>query len=132
MGAWGHNSFENDDALDWVSVLEESPDTSAIIDALNGVTDDAEDYIDAPECSMAIAAAEVVAALNGNGALSLPEEVNGWLKGKPNPDASLRAKARQAMDVVLTNSELKELWEENVEDYPKWIAVLEDVKSRLS
>jgi hypothetical protein len=32
---------------------------------------------------------------------------------------------------VLKNSELKELWEENAEDYPKWLAVLNDIKSRI-
>lgn len=132
MGAWGHNSFENDDALDWVGVLEASSDNSAIIKALNDVTADAEDYIEAPECSIAIAAAEVVAAVNGNPTASLPEEVTEWLKGKPNTDPSLAAKARQAMDVVLADSELKELWAENAEDYPKWIAVIEDLKSRLA
>ena len=58
------------------------------MDALNSVTDDAEDYIEAPECSMAI-------------------------------------------DVVVNDSELKELWEENEEDYPKWVAILQDVKSRI-
>ena len=132
MGAWGHSSFENDDALDWVGDLEESTDTSAIIEALNAVTDDAEDYIEAPECSMAIAAAEVVAALNGNGAPSRPEEVTEWLKEKPKPEASLIAKARQAIDIVLADSELKELWEENTEDFPKWTAALEELISRLS
>ncbi|NOX55940.1 MAG: DUF4259 domain-containing protein [Planctomycetes bacterium] len=131
MGAWGHNSFENDDALDWVADLEESQDMSAILKALNAVTDEAGDYIEAPECSMAIAAAEVVAALCGNAASSLPDEVNEWLKGKPKPDPQLAAKARQAIDVILADSELKELWEEIEEDYPKWIAVLEDIKSRL-
>ena len=26
MGAWGYNSFENDDAMDWLGELEESTD----------------------------------------------------------------------------------------------------------
>jgi hypothetical protein len=132
MGAWSHNSFDNDDALDWVARLEGSDDTSAIVDALNGVTDDAQPYIEAPQCSAAIAAAEVVAAMNGKGAGSLPPEVTQWLVGNPTADASLIAKARLAVDAVLTDSELKELWEENEEDYPKWTALLDDLKRRLS
>ena len=132
MGAWGYGSFENDDALDWVGDLQESTDTSAIVEALNSVTDDAEDYIEASECSMAIAASEVVAALNGNGtSSSLPEEVTDWLAGKAVPDWQLLANAQKAVDAVLSASELKELWEES-EDYPKWKKTLEDLKSRLS
>lgn len=131
MGAWGHDSFDNDDAGDWVYELEESSDMSVIDDALNAVTGNAEEYIEAPECSMAIAASEVVAALHGNASESLPENVKEWINGKPKPDKLITAKASRAIEAVLTNSELKELWEENTEDYPKWVAVLNDLKSRI-
>jgi hypothetical protein len=131
MGAWGHDSFDNDDAGDWVYELEESSDMSVIDEALNAVTDDAEEYIEAPECSMAIAASEVVAALHGKASESLPESVQAWINGKPKPDKFITAKATRAIDAVLKNSELKELWEENAEDYPKWLAVLNDIKSRI-
>jgi hypothetical protein len=43
----------------------------------------------------------------------------------------LTAKAIKAVDAVLNDSELKELWEENEEDYPKWVAVVNDLKSRI-
>ena len=89
MGAWGHDSFDNDDAGDWQCDLVDSSDMSAIAEALNGVTDDAEDYIEAPECSMAIAAAEVVAALHGNPSATLPDDAQAWVKGKPQPDAEI-------------------------------------------
>ena len=131
MGAWGHNTFDNDDASDWVYELEESSDLTAITDALNAVTDDAEDYIEAPECSNALAAAEVVAALNGNPSPDLPDTVREWIAGKLAPESSLNAKAHRAVDVVLTDSELKELWEENAEDYPKWVACLNGIKARI-
>lgn len=132
MGAWSHNSFDNDDALDWIADLTESTGTKAIVDALDSVTDKAEDYIEAPECSIAIAAAEVVAAMNGKGAESLPPEVKEWLTGQSAAGAALTAKARSAVDAVLSNSELKELWEENADDFPRWTALLNDLKSRLS
>ncbi|EMI41733.1 DUF4259 domain-containing protein [Rhodopirellula sp. SWK7] len=131
MGAWGHSTFDNDDAADWVADLEESTDMSDVIQALCGVTDDAEDYIEAPECSSAIAAAEVVAALNGNPSADLPGSVREWIEGKPIPDAGLNTKACNAIDAVLSDSELKELWEENAEDYPKWVACLTDIKARI-
>jgi hypothetical protein len=132
MGSWGPNSFENDDALDWVYDLEESTDTSVIVQALEAVTDNDGAYIEAPVGSVAIAAAEVVAALKGHGASSLPREISEWIEDKPRPDASLIGKARQAIDVVLAESELKELWEENAEDYSKWVAALEQCKARLA
>jgi hypothetical protein len=47
------------------------------------------------------------------------------------PDPQLTAKAIKAVDAVLNDSELKELWEENEEDYPKWVAVVNDLKSRI-
>lgn len=131
MGAWGHDSFDNDDAGDWQCDLADTSDMSAITEALSGVTDDAEDYIEAPECSMAIAAAEVVAALHGNPSATLPGDVQAWVNGKMQPDEETTAKAMRAVDAVLNDSELKELWEENEEDYPKWVAVLNNLKSRI-
>src|SRR5215468_4138208 len=132
MGAWGHNSFENDEARDWVADLEAVSDVSVIVEALAHVTDEPGQYMEAPECSMAIAAAEVVAALNGRPSSSLPGKVQAWLAGKPAPAASLVAKARRAVDAVLVESELKDLWTENVGDFPKWTSALNDLKQRLS
>jgi hypothetical protein len=38
MGAWGHDSFDNDDAGDWVYELEESSDMSVIVEFAKLVT----------------------------------------------------------------------------------------------
>lgn len=132
MGAWGYESFENDDALDWFSDLEESSDTEYILEALNTITGNIGTYIEAPEAAVAVAASELVAALNDNGASSLPEEVVNWAEGRPKPDPSLLESARQAVNAVLRDSELKELWTENAEEFPKWRAVLDDLLLRLS
>ena len=132
MGASSYNTFDNDDVADWVADLEDSTDMSVILEALKGVTDDAEDYIESPECLNAIIAAEVVAALNGSASDDLPESVRDWVAGRPKPDAKLKAKAHNALDVILADSELKELWEDNTEDYPKWVACLNDIKTRIS
>jgi len=131
LGTWGHDSFEDDDALDWVFELEKSTDTSVVFKALNAVTDGAEDLLEAPVCAMAIAAAEVVAALDGHRAPSLPEQVVEWIKGKPKPGTDLKAKALRAIDAILTDSELKSCWEDAGEHYPKWVAAVERLKARL-
>jgi hypothetical protein len=84
------------------------------------------------DCSIAIAAAEVVSAMHGKGAESLPPEVRGWLAGKSTPGPAVTARAMAAVDAVLSNSKLKELWEESAEDFPRWTALLDDLKARLS
>jgi hypothetical protein len=72
MGAWGAGAFDNDDALDWLSELVDSPDF-ALGRAVLDVT--ALEYLEAPEGSAALAAAEVVAAARGHPAALLPDEV---------------------------------------------------------
>src|SRR5215468_1909995 len=62
MGAWGHGSFENDDAADWVHEFE-LQGASAVVSALEYISRfPEEEYLEAPGASVAIAAAEIVAA----------------------------------------------------------------------
>jgi hypothetical protein len=129
MGAWGHRSFENDDALDWVIELESSGQ-AAIDRALTAVTDEAEDYMDACDCTRALAAAEVVAALRGRPATDLPDAAQAWASGSPAPDDQLVAKAMDATNRILADSELKDLWEES-DGYRAWQANVEGLQSRL-
>ena len=131
MGAWSHEPFGNDDAGDWVSELTESEDLGAIERALDAVTDSAEEYLEAPDCSAALAAAEVVAALLGKPTASLDQEAAAWVKGKPRPPSELVAKAKRAVASVLKSSELQELWAESSE-YAQWQAVTNDLLVRLS
>ena len=131
MGAWSHEPFGNDDARDWLSVLEQSKGLSVVEAALNGVADDAEEYLEAPQCSVALVAAEVVAALLGRPSISLPAEVVGWTSGRSRPSASLVTKAKRAVSAVLENSELQELWAES-EDYPQWQAGTKNLLARLN
>lgn len=130
MGAWAHGSFDNDDAMDWVSELEAAEDFAPIRDALDAALED-EDYVEATEASMGLAAAEVVAALLGRPVAALPEEITGWIAGKKPPQASLVKKARRVVQRVLANSELKDLWEESAEADP-WRKGVENLLQRLS
>ncbi|MBE7465749.1 MAG: DUF4259 domain-containing protein [Planctomycetes bacterium] len=131
MGTWGYAAFDNDEASDFVYDLEESEDLSILTEALAGMIPGGDLELQAPECSVAIAAAEVVAALNGRPAPDLPADVAAWAKGKPRPDPRLVAQARQALEAILQDSELKELWQENKADFPQWLAGVEDLKRRL-
>jgi hypothetical protein len=129
MGTWGHGIFENDDALDWVIELE-SAGQAAIDGALTAVTEEAEDYMDACDCTRALAAAEVVAALRGRPATDLPDAVQVWASGRPAPGDQLVAKAMDAINRILAGSELKDLWEGS-DGYRVWQANVADLQSRL-
>jgi hypothetical protein len=131
MGAWGAGSFDNDDAHDWVYELEESG-VDAIHSALAEVIDGG-GYVEAPECSMAIAAAEVVAAVLGRPTrAALPEGARSFLATRPPVDLDLADRARAAIDRVLApDSELRDLWEES-DSFATWKRGLVELRSRLS
>jgi hypothetical protein len=131
MGAWSHEPFGNDDAGDWLYELEGSTDFSAIESALAAVTSEAGGYLEAPECSAALAAAEIVAALAGKPITSLPDDAAAWVSGKGAPVVALIAQARSAVTAVLESSELQELWEDS-DDYAAWQAITKDLLKRLS
>lgn len=129
MGTWGHGSFENDDALDWVSELESAEDTEPITAAFEEVLS-AEDYLEAPEAASALSAAEVVAALLGRPAAELPDEVRVWVTGKEPPEAELVELAGEVVKRVLSASELKDLWAEG-DQLAMWQAEVEGLLRRL-
>jgi hypothetical protein len=129
MGAWGVGPFENDDALDFIGELSASG-LSSLRAALDEVTTvQPGGYVDAPSASCAVAAAEVVAALKGTPLRGLPSEVAAWISKTP-PDDSLGPAARQAIDRIAIDSELKDLWEESGEA-SRWNAYMADLLRRL-
>ena len=129
MGTWGIGSFDNDDAADWVYELEESGGADAISQALRAIGPDG--YLEAPDCSIALAAAEVLAALQGQPSESLPPEVITWVNDNPvEVDDDLLGLALMAIHRIETESELKDLWEESGE-LDEWAATLNDLKERL-
>lgn len=130
MGTSGPGSFENDGAMDWVAELESYAEDSPIVDALNTVIDQADDYPEEPDCSVAIAAAEVVAAQLGNLNENCPEEVEAWVEGHPTPSATRIAQARQVIEVIQADSELKDFWKES-DEFEAWQTGMENLMSRL-
>ena len=133
-GAWDIGPFDNDDALDWVWELESSADFSAIESALAPAAH-RHSYLEAPDGSMAIAAAEVVAALLGNPQPHLPEEVKIWVKGRQlETDSDLVVAARKAIVAVqdTDKSELAQLWSDSEESFAAWQSSLADLARRLN
>ena len=134
MGAWSHESFGNDDACDWAARLDEYDDLSLVEATLDTVLEAGDDDLEAPEASEAIAAADVVARLQGNPgtADALPEELEAWVERiQLLPSADLAAKARRALDRVLAGpSQLMELWDESGES-EAWQASVRELKGRI-
>ena len=130
MGAWGCGPFENDDALDFVADLESTAGTGHLSTVLSAVADDRSVYVEAPESSSAIAAAEVVAALLGHPHSELPEEVTRWVAQQDGSHADLAREALRAVGRIADSSEVRELREE-ADDFPDWQRSVVDLIGRL-
>lgn len=131
MGAWGHGTFDNDSAHDWLFELE-GEGADKLGEALDAVADASDDtYLEVDECSAALAGAEIVAAAHGRGDDRLIEEAAAWLA--TNRDAAREIaldRARRAVARVYERSELRELWDENGED-TAWHADVRALLGRL-
>jgi len=128
MGAWGSGSFENDDAADWLAQLGtiEPDDLTKIF----GIAADDTAYFEAPAASVVVAAAEVVAALNGCPLKEVPSEIVTWTTNRQAPTPELKALALRALDRVRKNSELKDLWLE-ADGLNDWTAAIQDLQTRI-
>ena len=137
MGAWGTGNFDNDDALDWVWDFE-AQGPAALEQAFEAVLD--ADYAEAPDASSALAAAEVLAAVKGKPAAGLSEELQSAIEKYKDAVAGvegLTERAQRAVQAVLADSELKELWEEGEtpeaqEHLKQWQATVADLAARLA
>jgi hypothetical protein len=129
VGRWGVGSFENDDAAGWLAKL--GPITANDLMKIFLHAADNPGYLEAPDASVAVAAAEVIAALNGSSAAGVPREIVEWTKGNGQATTpELKALAIRALDRVRRNSELKDLWLE-ADGLNDWIAAIHDLQTRL-
>ena len=133
MGTWGSDSFENDDASDWVAEFCDTPDQTLIVNTLSAIANmDADEYLEAPDCSVGIAAAEVVAALKSAPNPNLSDDTkNCFSRLGIKADPSLVALALKAIKRIGTNSELKELWDES-ETPEEWYQSVSSLERRLN
>jgi hypothetical protein len=127
VGAWGSGPFENDSALDWVRDFLDGADLD---EALTFPVADAA-HIDVDEGSAAVAAAEVVAAINGRPSDDLPEEVRIHLSTRRMKPSKRRTRqALRALDRLSEeDSELKRLWDDAGEG--AWAAGIRGLRRRL-
>jgi hypothetical protein len=130
VGAWGAGSFDNDDAMDWVSALSEGSGDHALREAFAPFATPDDRYLEGPTFSIAIAAAEAVAAARGHPSATAPEEVAGWVNKKPVVATDVVTLARVAVDRIAGKSELKDLWDES-DSADEWRTAMSDLRRRL-
>lgn len=138
MGCWGYQILCDDIALDALAdLLESAEPEQAISDFLDGIVEEPEEY-DAEQYAL-VAAACVDASLHGM-------ELTFWDEDEENEDlvtlrelldglelSGLRGKAAEALRLILSeHSELRQLWEENADEYPAWQKNITDLYSRLT
>lgn len=130
MGAWANGPFDNDDALDFIDDLAEAPEWRTVVQALDYVTRQA-GYLEAPEGSIAVAAAAIVAASVGDVTI-LPDNHRELKAALGAPPQGVAALARSALArVVAPASELDELWQEG-DDHDAWLAQIAALQTTLS
>lgn len=129
-GAWGEGSFENDDAMDWVRECTRSIGAKQVVSSLNNAIK--AKYLEAPDGSAAVAAAEVVAAAKGKPSAAIPKELSRWLENQSKQEMqALAPLAAQALRKVrdAKSSELKQLWAESKAN--NWEQRVAELEARL-
>ena len=132
MGTWGYGSFDNDDAADWVYEFESSG-RAAVAAALRRVSELADGkYLEAPEATTALAAAEIVAAAHDGDQSKLSDEArSAFAAHLQSLTGSLDiATARRVVERIVRQSELKDLWEETDESQ-NWLNEVNSLLARL-
>ena len=113
MGATGAGPFENDDALDFLDVLEDSEphERREKVESALGRVIRTSGYIEAPTMSEAVAAAAVVAASDDPESVVGERNVPRWLEEDPlDVDERLEELATRALHRALQSDD-NELWE---------------------
>src|ERR1700727_2444374 len=124
MGAWGSGFFDNDAALDWVSVAKRDGVDTAVESALRGAI--GAGYLAVDEGSAAGAAAALLASAVDGDVRAVQPKLRALLEGFA-PRAAMRALAVDALGAVLgSSSELSSLWSHD----PAWRKAIEALARR--
>jgi hypothetical protein len=135
MGTWSIEPFGNDHAADWVIELENAEDLTPIRDAIEAVIDAEDEYLEASDSEIAVAAIAVLARVHGASAEEVPLDsaVEEWIaRVEADPDPALVDLAFAALDrIVGEQSELRELWEET-DEFEAWMASMQALRAGVA
>ncbi len=124
MGAWGYGVFEDDSALDFLEEEFLGAQDPRPVMARAFSEGSAPDLDYERGCAVLVCAAVLSALVEGNPLDDSEDpEWAQWRTSLPTLDyGALYAPAAKALKELLgPGSELRELWEENEEDYPAWV-----------
>lgn len=132
MGSWDVSVFGNDEAREWLSELILSTSTEPIFRALvNAAKVRDDEYLQAPECERALAAAELVASARGKPGAEIPAALTAWLsEQKFVAGTQIADLAIRVLDRIAENSELKELWSDT-DSAEDWQTAVRGLQQRL-
>jgi hypothetical protein len=130
MADWGPGIYENDDAMDWIYDLLDSGGLGRVRHALDVVEEDGAEDAEIADCRIALAAADLVAALDGDVNPNLPPEAEEWLSLVTKSASGLRSKAEDVVRDILQDSTLKSFYKANGK-LVEWKAVVDGLLKRL-
>jgi hypothetical protein len=132
VSTWAAESFGNDDALAWVTDFCNSPEYHLMVDALSIIEESEDQHLSAQYCAIAVAAAEIVAALKKAPDPRMTGEISDCLIKLEMPvDAHLVQLATRAVIRIRSESELKDSWEGS-RNADQWYAAMDNLEKRLS
>jgi hypothetical protein len=89
-------------------------------------------------CEEALVTCEFIAAVLGKPSYDFPEDGRAWIQENLPPGsepylqvAALHEKAADAIDRIVTDSELREMWDGNI-NYEEWFNNLVELQTRLT
>ena len=126
MGAWGTGPFENDDALDFAGEIGSIESLAKEVRLR-----DVQNCLDAGKASRVIVVGECVAAMRGHGHPDMPSDLAQRVIGFGVPSDDLFDNARDGVSMVISNSELSDLWAES-DDRAGFNRAMTDLIDRLN
>ena len=130
MAEWGPGIYENDDAMDWIYDLLDSGSLSRVKYALNVIALDGSGPYEIADCRIALAAADIIAALDGEVNPNLPKEAEEWVEMTNRSASDLRAKAEEVVQTIIKASELKKHMQKASQE-KDWLRIMQALLKRL-
>ena len=131
MGTWGYRTFEDDTACDWLYDLEQEG-TDLLARSLSP-DNDGDDYLDSDDGIAILAAAEIIYGVLNGPREGLPDEALNWINANKTADvACFKPLCEGRLGRVLSEqSELRQLWEENADEFENWKTNVEFLRDAL-
>jgi len=125
MESWGPGNFENEQALDWITNLQNHKDLTPIHTTFSIIAKGV--HSEAHDCANALVAIEVIAALRGMPSKHLPDELDNWISSNDlSLDDDLTTTAKHILNKISRSSELRDIWETSG-NLDKWEKSLDDL-----